>query len=217
MNLSINPITAGSGPAGTSASDGTIPSPTGLAVVTCPHCSLEIPPDPRWQNCPYCQKWLQIRVWPIVRENGNAVSALSDHATCFFHPDKAFQACCQRCGRFVCALCDLQLGAEHVCPTCFERGRSDSGAEAGKAEWRHRDVLYDSIALTVGWGWILIWPVFVAALPGVIFLHVKYRKAPRSYLIPRSGWRFWAAYAGLVWLPLLIGISFFLRRATGRH
>lgn len=217
MNLSINPSTAAFGPAGSSSSDGTIPSSVGLAVVTCPHCSLEIPPDPRWQSCPHCQKWLQLRVWPLVRQNGNPVSALSDHATCFFHPDKAFQACCQRCGRFVCALCDLQVGAEHVCPTCFERGRSDSGAEAGKAEWRHRDVLYDSIALTVGWAWILVWPVFVAALPGVIFLHVKYRKAPRSYLIPRSGWRFWAAYAGLVWLPLLIGISFFLRRATARH
>ena len=152
MNLSINPFTTGSGAAGSSASDDPTSSPIGPAAVTCPHCSVDIPADSRWQSCPYCQKWLQIRVWPIVRQNTNAVSALSDQATCFFHPDKAFQACCQRCGRFVCALCDLQLGAEHVCPTCFERGRADSGAEAGNAEWRYRDVLYDSIAVTVGWG-----------------------------------------------------------------
>jgi hypothetical protein len=154
----------------------------------------------------------------VVRQNTNAATALSDQATCFFHPDKAFQVCCRRCGRFVCALCDLQLGAEHVCPICFERGRADSGAEASKAEWRYRDVLYDSIALTVGWGWILFWPTIVAAIPTVIFLHVKYRKAPRSYLIARSGWRFWAAYAGLVWLPLFFTILFFARWATaGRH
>jgi hypothetical protein len=114
-------------------------------------------------------------------------------------------------------LCDLQLGTEHVCPKCFERGRADSGVEAGKSEWRYSDVLYDSIALTVGWGWILVWPVIVLALPGVIFLHVKYRKAPRSYLIPRSGWRFWAAYAGFVWLPLLIAIPFITRWTAGRH
>jgi hypothetical protein len=107
----------------------------------------------------------------------------------------------------VCALCDLQLGAEHVCPTCFERGRAESSDEAGKAEWRYRDVLYDSIAVTVGWGWILFWPTFVAALPAVIVLHVKYRKAPRSYLIPRSGWRFWVAYVGLAWVPLLLAGS----------
>jgi hypothetical protein len=217
VNLSINPFITASGPAGSSASDGPTSSPAGPAAITCPHCSVDIPADSQWQSCPFCQKWLQIRAWPIVRQNTNAVSALSDQATCFFHPDKAFQACCQRCGRFVCALCDLQLGAEHVCPTCFERGRADSGAEASKAEWRYHDVLYDSIAFTVGWVWILFWPVFVAALPTVIVLHVKYRKAPRLYLIARSGWRFWAAYAGLVWLPLLLASSFFVRWMARRH
>jgi hypothetical protein len=117
----------------------------------------------------------------------------------------------------VCALCDLQFGADHVCPACFERGRADSGVEVSTAEWRYRDVLYDSIAMTVGWGWILFWPLFVVALPSVIFLHVKYRKAPRSYLIPRPGWRFWTAYLGLVWLPLLLAIPFLIRRMMGRH
>ncbi len=217
MNLSINPFTTVSGPTGSSARDDPASSPIGPAAVTCPHCLVDIPADSGWQSCPYCQKWLQILVWPVVRQNTNAAVALSDQATCFFHPDKAFQACCQRCGRFVCALCDLQLGAEHVCPACFEHGRADSGVEASKAEWRYREVLYDSIALTVGWGWILFWPVIVAAIPTVIFLHVKYRKAPRSYLIPRSGWRFWAAYAGLVWLPLLFAIPFFARWMAGRH
>ena len=216
MNLSSNPFATGSDPAGASTSDDPT-SPIGHGVVTCPHCSIDIPADAEWQSCPYCQKWLQIYVWPVVRQNSNATTALSDQATCFFHPDKALQACCQRCGRFVCALCDLQLGAEHVCPACFERGRADSGAEASKAEWRYRDVLYDSIALTVGWAWILFWPVIVAAIPTVIVLHVKYRKAPRSYLIARSGWRFWAAYVGLVWLPLLFASSFFVRWMARRH
>ncbi len=217
MNLSINPFAAGVGSTGSSANDDPMSFPIGLRSVSCPHCFVDIPADSQWQSCPHCQKRLQLHVWPIVRQNSSAVPALSEQATCFFHPDKAFQACCQRCGRFVCALCDLQLGAEHVCPTCFERGRADSGVKAGKAEWRYRDVLYDSIALTVGWGWILVWPVIVVALPGVIFLHVKYRKAPRSYLIPRSGWRFWMAYAGFIWLPLLIAIPFITRWAAGRH
>lgn len=216
MSLSINPFINVTSPAAPAASHGPASSP-GLPPITCPHCSIDIPADAQWQSCPYCQGWLQVRVWPIVPQNTNAVSALSDQATCFFHPDKAFQACCQRCGRFVCALCDLQLGAEHVCPTCFDRGRADSGTEAGKAEWRYRDVLYDSIAMTVGWVWILFWPVIIAALPAAIFLHVKYAKAPRSYLIPRSGWRFWMAYVGFLWLPLLIAIPFILRWTARRH
>jgi hypothetical protein len=215
VNLSINPFTSGSHPTGSANNDPTLP--IGPGAVTCPHCSADIPADSGWQSCPYCQKPLQVRVWPVVRQNSSVAIALSDQATCFFHPDKAFQACCQRCGRFVCALCDLQLGAEHVCPTCFERGRSDSGPEAGKAEWRYRDVLYDSIAVTVGWGWILFWPSIVAAIPTVIVLHVKYRKAPRSYLIPRSGWRFWMAYVGLAWVPLLFGVPLTIGWMAGRH
>src|SRR5262249_50376409 len=155
-------------------------------------------------NCPFCQERMQIRQWPVIRLTGTAAAAMPAQATCFFHPDKAFQACCQRCGRFVCGLCDLQLGSEHVCPTCFERGRAGATTEGSKSEWRRRDVLYDSIALTIGWAWFIIWPVVIAALPAAIVLHVKFRKAPRSYLIPRSGWRFWVAYAGFVWLPLLI-------------
>ena len=217
MNLSINPFTTGSGPTGSLASNDPTLSSIGSGAVACPHCSADIPADSRWQSCPYCQKWLQVRVWPVVRQTINAATALSDQATCFFHPDKAFQACCHRCGRFVCALCDLQLGVEHVCPTCFERGRADSGAETGKSEWRYRDVLYDSVALTVGWIWILVWPSIVVAMPAVIFLHIKYRKAPRSYLIPRSGWRFWMSYIGLVWLPLLLASSFYIRWLARRH
>lgn len=200
------------------SADTASPSPGSMVssqVVSCPGCAGDIAVDEtntEWQTCPYCNKRLLMRVWPVARQSNNAATALSDQATCFFHPEKAFQACCQRCGRFLCALCDLQLGAEHVCPICFERGRADTNVEAGKAEWRYRDVDYDSIALTVGWAWVLFWPTFVVALPAVIFLHVKYRKAPRSYLIPRSGWRFWAAYVGLAWLPLIIATAFIAGR-----
>lgn len=186
--------------------------------VSCPDCAgdlAKISTTDGWQNCPFCQTRLQIAAWQVVPQNTNAAVALSDQATCFFHPDKAYQACCQRCGRFVCTLCDLQIGSEHVCPTCFERGRNTSGTDAGKAEWRHRDILYDSIAMTVGWGWILFWPTIIAALPTVIVLHIKFRKAPRSSLIPRYGWRFWMAYVGLIWLPALLGLAF-LFRSTGR-
>lgn len=187
-------------------------------TVACPGCNGDVAPLETargWQTCPYCEKRLHIRLWPAIWRNANAAVAMADQATCFFHPDKAFQACCQRCGRFVCALCDLQLGAEHVCPTCFERGRTNSVQEGSNAEWRHRDVLYDSISLTLGWSWILFWPVIVAAFPAAIVLHVKYRKAPRSFLIPRSGWRFWMAYLGFMWLPLLFAIAFLLPRFVG--
>jgi hypothetical protein len=216
VSLNINLFTV---PQSSSAGSSTFRAEPG--TVSCPNCTGDVAPietQAGWQSCPYCQKRLEIRLWPALRHNTSAAAAMPEQATCFFHPEKAFQACCQRCGRFVCALCDLQLGAEHVCPTCFERGRAESGLNSGKAEWRHRDVLYDSIAVTIGWCWIFFWPTIVAALPAAIFLHVKYRKAPRSYLIPRSGWRFWVAYAGLAWLPLLFVSSILIPRwIAGRH
>lgn len=212
------PPSANLGPQNSVLSQGAGVAAVEPLTISCPGCAGDLDAtaaNTGWQFCPYCQKQMQVRFWPRVQQNTSSVAALSDQATCFFHPDKAFQACCQRCGRFVCALCDLQLGAEHVCPTCFERGRSGVGTDAGKAEWRHRDVLYDSIAATVGWGWILFWPTFVVALPAAIFLHIKHRKAPRSYLIPRRGWRFWIAYVGLAWLPLIFAgamLPIWLRR-----
>jgi hypothetical protein len=215
VSFNINLFTPDSG-------DGKTPSPIGFGrnsppatggTASCPSCQGDVIPlatQNGWQRCPYCNTQLQMKVWPVARPSTKAAEALTDQATCFFHPDKAFQACCQRCGRFVCALCHLQLGAESVCPSCFELGRnataSPGASSTGQAEWRHRDVLYDSVALTVGWAWILIWPVVVAAIPTVIVLHIKYRKAPRSSLIPRYGWRFWMAYVGLLWLPALLVI-----------
>lgn len=209
MDLNVN-ILSSTGLSSNESSPGVAPTgQAGPPLIACPKCEVEITstePNAEWQTCPICEKRFLIRSWPTIRQNTNASVALSDHATCFFHPDKTVKACCRRCGRFVCALCDLQLGAEHVCPTCFERGRSDADGRNSESEWRYRDVLYDTIALTVGWAWILFWPTFVVALPAAIFLHVKYRMAPRSYLIPRSGWRFWVAYAGLAWIPILVAV-----------
>ncbi|HVB85200.1 MAG TPA: hypothetical protein VNK23_00850 [Candidatus Dormibacteraeota bacterium] len=222
MSLNINMFTPEQRPdQGSSATGAAAVSHSNLpGTIECPNCGGSVAPiETRtgWQICPFCEQRLQIHTWPVVRQSAIAAEAMPEQATCFFHPEKAYLACCQRCGRFVCALCDLQLGAEHVCPTCFERGRADGGLSDGKAEWRHRDVLYDSIALAIGWAWIIVWPAFVAALPATIVLHVKYRKAPREYLIPRSGWRFWMAYVGLAWLPLLIGGSLLILRFNLRR
>ena len=222
MSININTFTPGLGRSGAPASSTNTPAlPSTPGAIACPNCGgflASAGTQTTWRDCPFCEQHLLIRAWPVARRTTNAAIAMPEQATCFFHPDKAYQACCQRCGRFVCALCDLQLGAEHVCPTCFERGRTDSGVNGGKAEWRHRDVLYDSIALAIGWVWIIVWPSIVAALPAAIVLHAKYRKAPRSYLIPRTGWRFWAAYAGFAWLPLLIaGLILIPRWFAGRR
>ena len=111
MNFNINLFTPANAEASPTGAARGLP-PFRVGAVTCPSCNGDVAPvetKTGWQSCPYCEKRLQIRVWGVVRQNTNAAAALSDQATCFFHPDKAFQACCRRCGRFVFAFCDLQL------------------------------------------------------------------------------------------------------------
>ena len=60
---------------------------------------------------------------------------------------------------------------------------------------------------------------FERALPTVVQHLGVLEKAgiARSYLVPRSGWRFWVAYAGFLWPFLLIAPLFIARWIAGRH
>jgi hypothetical protein len=55
---------------------------------------------------------------------GRAAEAalVAGEAICFFHPTKKAVVPCDRCGRFLCALCDLPMGSAHFCPPCLEAG-----------------------------------------------------------------------------------------------
>jgi hypothetical protein len=44
-------------------------------------------------------------------------------AVCYVHVERRAERACDLCGRFMCALCDLEVGAMHLCPACFESGR----------------------------------------------------------------------------------------------
>jgi hypothetical protein len=108
-----------------------------------------------------------------------AVTALMDgEATCFYHPQKRAHVPCDACGRFLCALCDLDLNGRHLCPACLE-----SGARKGRIQELERQrTRWDQITWTV-----LILPPLVscgflapvAALAGLGILAWK-RKAPLS-------------------------------------
>jgi hypothetical protein len=40
---------------------------------------------------------------------------------------------CDRCGRLLCALCDLEVAAAHLCPRCFEADYNRTTSEAPAA------------------------------------------------------------------------------------
>ena len=124
-------------------------------------------------------------------------------ASCFYHPAKKAAVACSACGRFLCALCDVEFNERHLCPTCLEKGKTKRKI---KNLENHR-VCYDTIALAIALvSMLLIWPTILSA-PVVLFMVVRYWGAPGS-IIPRSKIRFVLAF-GIAGLQILGWILFF--------
>jgi len=116
---------------------------------------------------------IMIEVFPAFSRGlrpGKAGEALmDDQASCFYHPQKKAAIPCDHCGRFLCALCDVEWGDKHLCPACLE-----SGKKRGKITRleRHR-VLYDSAAL--GLSVIPMITIWFTLLTAPIALYVAFR------------------------------------------
>ena len=66
-------------------------------------------------------------------------------STCFYHSTKRAAAPCSQCGRFLCALCSVQLSGAVWCPECIEAGRTRKRV----VNLENQRTLYDSIALAL--------------------------------------------------------------------
>jgi hypothetical protein len=75
----------------------------------------------------------------IVTETPDGVAA-----ACANHARNAAVTSCTRCGLFICALCDMNVGEGSVCPSCFQRGREQNAL--GGAPTRYRDYATMSIS-----------------------------------------------------------------------
>ena len=100
--------------------------------LSCPKCHGVIPaPSSAGRGmavCPRCRAGVEFEVFPALFAGprlGRAGEALVDasEASCFFHAEKRAAVACESCGRFLCALCDLEMEGRHICPTCLAAGR----------------------------------------------------------------------------------------------
>jgi len=166
---------------------------------SCTKCNASLPNEvfnaADFIRCPSCNAKIRIDVFPALLESpssGPAAQALlvESETSCFYHEKKKAAVPCDHCGRFLCALCDVELNGEHFCPPCLA-----SGKKKGKLRnlQNHR-ILYDSIALSVAiLPAILFWPSVVTA-PMAIFIAFRYWRAPLS-IVPRTKVRFILAIA----------------------
>jgi hypothetical protein len=144
--------------------------------------------------CPACEKPIRADVYPALFRNppsGHAGDPLQTEreAGCFYHSGKKAVVSCSACGRFLCALCDVELNNRHLCPACLEKGKARGRIKNLET---HR-VCYDKVTFFVALiSMLFIWPTIVAA-PVVIFMVIRYWRAPGS-IIPRSKIRFILAF-----------------------
>jgi hypothetical protein len=163
-------------------------------LLTCPKCFVPLSSDVinRLEPgpCAACGNPLIIQVFPaLFREHrpGSAgeLAVEEGQATCFYHPQKTASVPCDACGRFICALCDVELHGEHLCPACVETGR-----QKGKiTTLESKRTLHDNIALSIALLPFLAWPLTVITAPATLIYAVTAWKKPSS-IVPRTKARF---------------------------
>jgi hypothetical protein len=163
--------------------------------VACPGCQARLPPDffnlNHFVSCPSCETSLRIRVFPaLTRPEMPVVAApvlTEGESSCFYHPQKRAVVTCDRCGRFLCALCDIEVGDKHRCPGCL------SSAGNKPPELEKSRTLYDGLALMLATFPLLVWPFTVITAPAALYLTVRHWRTPLS-IFPRTKIRFILAF-----------------------
>ncbi len=190
----------------------------------CTGCGASLPVSAlaaRQWTCATCGAELEIAAFPALWRPPDAPAraeplASDSEAACFYHPAKRASVACDGCGRFLCPLCDVEVGGGHFCPACLEAGARPHGVPRLETQ----RTLWDRIALSVAILPTLLFYVTLITAPIAIFLSIRHWRSPRSLVAP-SRWRFVVATAvatvQLIGMTaLIVGLVAALRRTGPR-
>lgn len=185
-----------------------------MGYVVCGACSARIPATDWNQEfplpCPLCAREVVVTVFPVALRPPHAALPepvlTGQEAGCYNHAANRAVAACDTCGRFLCALCDLDTGDGHLCPACFERRESPA---------LHGRVNYDSVALAlVTWPMLLCW-LPVITTPAALFFAFRFWSAP-SPVFPRGRWRLWlTVFIAVLQVAIVVGLIIVFSRGRG--
>jgi ribosomal protein S27E len=157
--------------------------------VACPSCGASFPfaaaELAALQACPRCAKPTRVILFPAydrAPEMGQVAETvvMEGEATCFYHPQKRAHVPCDSCGRFLCAMCDLDMGGRHLCPQCVDAGVKKGkvqSLERGRTRW---DLIISS---TLFLPLVLCYMVApLSSLVALVFIVWKW-KAPPSQVV----------------------------------
>ncbi len=150
-----------------------------------------------------CGRMLRIEAFPALFASPpparNETAVPGEEACCYYHATRKAVAPCDRCGRFICGLCEVTAGQERLCPACIASSIGD-GRNAGGALDNKR-VCYDKLALLLGslpaWYITPLLALFIAARHwsspgGVLTGRATYVARMGAALLLAVGWlSFW--------------------------
>ena len=138
----------------------------------------------------HCGLEATIFVYPALQRSssagaGEAIQSEGESA-CFAHPGKRAVGACDKCGRFMCALCRIEWGDSVLCPACV-------GAAEKRTDLLVRSrTMYDTMALAVASFSLLLFYLSIFTTPFSLWLAIRSLRKPGS-LTPRPRWRAWLA------------------------
>ena len=115
-------------------------------------------------ECPACNRAFEATPFAALERRHEAVQAVTETpegvaAACANHARNAAVTSCQRCGLFVCALCEMRVEGGSYCPSCFDRAR-----QQGTLQSRYRD--YASMAVSA-----VVFGFLCYLVPGVFAIY----------------------------------------------
>jgi hypothetical protein len=173
--------------------------------IVCTSCSTPLPAallnNRGAVSCPGCAASFTLHIFPALlrpARQTNAGDRVTDsgQAACFYHPQKTAHVPCDGCGRFICALCDVELQGQHLCPSCVESGRRKGTLTA----FENRRLLWDNIALAM------------AVLPVATFVlwFLSFFTAPAALVLTVVGWRKPGSLAPRTRIRFIVAVVFSL-------
>lgn len=199
-----------------------IAGPTSGAVLRCPKCELGLETAVAGSGtetaCPACRTRFVAHLFPAFLTPPATISAASGQkavegeAACYFHPEKRATVACERCGRFLCALCDVPFSGKHLCPSCLDPSKMP--------ELVNRRVVWGQLSAIIGFLPLLLtcfYPLYFITGPAAIIIGLWKWKEPGSLVYgPRHGLATLGILGGLLQLAVLGGIFFGLYYALTR-
>lgn len=133
-------------------------------TITCQHCFGEF--EATAFAAPESAEPVVAQVMEVGPDGANA---------CANHARNAAVTSCQRCGLFICALCDMNVGAGSYCPACFERMRAEGTMQT--AAKRYRD--HAGMAISSSIFGLLLWGCLGAPLGALTIYYANKGRAQR--------------------------------------